>query len=341
MIHKCQVKPRLCLAPFYAMISLYMPKIAVILPLGKPDYLANTVLDGLIDLGTEFKTTSNYPAPFPLEPHILPEGEFVEYARNADLIILCWGKGATNTALAEKIGKWEKTVFVDGSELGKDRRSDPVITEAVKAMTYDGIGAIDKEMLAKCKKYFRREKPYVNGILPFPFGIERRYRHYNPEIKKDIDIVCIFGQEDFPKMRKEVREMVEKFGKKNKLVTATKKTSGFTFDDSTKVAGRDDFYGLLARAKVGVSVGGGGYDTARFWEILGNNCALLTEKIDIQIPGECNYSRVVEFKNAEEFAEKLELLPSNFPELTLEEYNRIIENHSTKARVEYLLKHSL
>ncbi len=318
-----------------------MPRIAVIPPIGKPDYLANTVLDGLLDLGNDFKTLGNFPAPFPLNDQILTESDFVGYAQSADLIILCWGKGATNFALAEKINKWDKTIFVDGSEVGKDRRSDSVTQEQISNMTYEGIGAIDRAMLEKCKRYFRREKPYIKGILPFPFGIERRYRNYKPGTQKEIDIVCIFGQEDFPKMRKEIRQYVEEFGKRNKLKTATKKTSGFNFDDTTKVAGRNEFYELLSHAKIGVSVGGGGYDTARFWEILGNNCVLLTEKIDIQIPGNFNYKRIVEFKNTEEFKMKLDEVTKNKPLLDEAEYNDIIERHSTKARVKYLLEQSL
>lgn len=316
-----------------------MQKIAVISPISRPDYLANTILDGLLDLGIEFKTLGNYPAPFSLDNHILPESDFITYAQSADLIILCWGKGSTNFALAEKIDKWDKTIFVDGSELGKDNRYDKEIQDKLVNMTYEGQGAIDQEMLAKCKRYFRREKPYIKGILPLSFGIERRYRtKYNPEIKKDIDIVCIFGQEDYPKMRKEVRQIVEKYAKETGLVAVTKKTKGFNFDDSTKVAGRDEFYSLLARAKVGVSVGGGGYDTARFWEILGNNCALLTEKIDIEIPGGFDYSRIHEFRDVDDFREKLK---QPFDILDFDEYNAIIKNHNTKARAKYLLEKSL
>ena len=309
-----------------------MLKIAVILPVGKPDYLANTVLDGLIELNIEFRATENYPTPFSITT--LPESEFISYAQSADLIILCWGKGATNHSLAGKIDKWDKTIFVDGSEVGKDRRLDKEIQQQLVDMTYEGTGAIDSVMLEKCKKYFRREKPYIKGILPFPFGIERRYRHCKPEIKKDLDIVCIFGQEDYPKMRKEVRLIIEQSG----LRSVTKKTSGFNFDDSTKTAGRNEFYDLLARAKVGVSVGGGGYDTARFWEILGNDCNLLTENIDIEIPGGLEYKRIYQFKDINEFKEKIN---HSFPIPDTNEYNDIIKKHSTKARVQYLLNQSL
>lgn len=321
-----------------------MKKIAVILPVSKSDYLANTVLDGLVSMANEveFRVTDNFPSPFSLVDHIIAEPAFISYAQSADLIILCWGKGSTNFALAEKIGRWEKTVFVDGSELGKDRRWDATIQHQVVDMTYEGNGAIDAIMLSKCKRYFRREKPYIKGILPFPFGIERRYRtHFDSSVKKDIDFVCIFGQEDYPKMRKDIRLAVEKFCKKNDYTCVTKKTSGFDFDDSTKLAGRDEFYSLLSRAKVGISVGGGGYDTARFWEILGNNCALLTEKIDIEIPGGMEYSRIREFTDLADFVKKLEEVSSDFPTLDAPEFNAIIEAHSTESRVRYLINKSL
>lgn len=322
-----------------------MIRVAVIPPVGKADYLANTVLDGFISLGdeVEFKTLGNFPTPFSLDEHVVSEQEFILYGKQADLIILCWGKNSTNYKLAEKIGMWNKTVFIDGSELGKDNRWNPEIREKVLNMTYEGQGAIDVAMLEKCRRYFRREKPYVKGILPFPFGIERRYQSFTNEGVRDIDFVCIFGQEDYPKMRKEVRLAVEEFSRKNGFVSATKKTSGFTFDDNRKRAGRDEFYHLLSRAKVGVSVGGGGYDTARFWEIYGNNCILLTEKIDIEMPPgqELNYDRIVEFKTLEEFRVKIEELGVRIRNSNVSERDATILKHTTKARVQYLLEKSL
>jgi hypothetical protein len=319
-------------------------KVAVIPPIAKADYLANTVLDGLIDLKIDFKTLGNFPTPFQIDDHILSENEFLNYATTADLVILCWGKGATNYSMAEKINRWEKTIFVDGSELGKDNRSNPLIQKQLTEMTYQGQGAIDAAMLQKCRRYFRREKPYVKGILPFPFGIERRYRtYYDPTVKRDIDIVCIFGQEDYPKMRKEVRRAVEDFSKKHKLIAKTKKTPGFTFDDTSKIAGRDEFYKLLSRARIGVSVGGGGYDTARFWEIYGNGCILLTEKIDILMPlgQELDKERIVEFETTEEFIQKLEETIAKIPAGMPLHDDATIQKHTTKTRVEYLLHSSL
>jgi hypothetical protein len=260
------------------------------LPEAQSDYLANTVLDGLIALspvmlGLDFKVTREYPSPFDLSLHTLSENEFVEYARKADIVLLVWGKKATRFKLAEEIGMWNKTIFIDGSEFGKDNRYNFDIQKKILLGTYDGGGAINQEILEKCVLYLRREKPYVTGIIPFPFGIESRYiSKLLGTVEKDIDFVCIFGQDEYPVMRRYAREMLENFCKENNFTCATNRTYGFNFDDKTKQAGRDEFFNLLARAKVGVSIGGGGFDTARFWEILGNNCMLLTEKIEIYEP---------------------------------------------------------
>ena len=167
--------------------------IAVILPIGKSDYLANTVLDGLIDFQSEdeklsFIVTKKYPNPFNLLKYERDEKDFIDYAKTADIVILAWGKNSTNFSLAEKISAWQKTAFVDGSELGKNNRSDESIRKSVSEERYNGIGAIDSNMLTKCKLYFRREKPYIKGIIPLPFGIERRYRKFFKKgEKRDID----------------------------------------------------------------------------------------------------------------------------------------------------------
>lgn len=326
-----------------------MINVALIVSPGNGHYTSNTLLDGLFALAKEgmvsFKISAQYPAPYDTRDVALPDEAFIEFAKSADLIFLSYGKRNTETMeLARRIDCWKKTIFIDGSEIGGDRRYDPAIALEIANGTYTKNGAIHKKMLAECPLYFRREKPYIQGIRPLPFGIESRYIHFNSTIKKDIDFVCIFGQEEYPKLRKEVRLLLEEYCKKEGLICMTKKTEGFSFDDNSKKAGRDEYYNLLARAKVGVSVGGGGFDTARFWEILANNCLLLTESIDIYPPAskELQYERIYQFKDLAGFKDQLEkvttFIRNRYEESSLmPEYLKILKDHSSKRRVETIL----
>jgi hypothetical protein len=240
-----------------------------------------------------------------------------------------WGKNNTDYELVNYVDKFDKTIFIDGSEIGKNGRFDPVIQQQILNGIYDGNGRIDWEMLKLCRLYFRREKPYIDGILPLPFGIETKYsKYYSNDTKKDVDFFCVFGQEEYPKMRKDVKDILVSFCNKNGFSCFTQKTP------------EDNFYKMLARSKVGVSVGGGGYDTARFWEILANNCLLLTEKIDIYEPQSTrlNYDRIWQFSNHVDFEESLvkigNLLKIGYNQADLEEgYQRILADHSSESRV--------
>ncbi len=321
-------------------------KIALITPIHKEDYLTNTVIDGLFALQGEDPSltvaySSNYSTYLPIKSWHLDMQKFVEYAESADLIIFCWGKGNTDFENAQKIGRWNKTLFIDGSELGRNKRLDENIKQAVIDGTYEGQGAINKEILNKVALYFRREKPYREGIIPLPFGIERRYtKHYLPDKKRDVDFVCIFGQLEYPPLRGEVMEYL----RRSDLRVITKPTNRGRFLTALgfglKDGGRDRFYNLLSRTKVGISVSGGGYDTARFWEILASGCILLTESIDIYEPGsnELAYKRIWQFKDMTEFKLQIAKLASyiqneyNQDEID-SEYKKILAEHSTKARV--------
>jgi hypothetical protein len=304
------------------------------------DGLARTIFDGLLELqkkqkDLQFFLSSRFDYILPLKENILPKEDFINFAHDADLIFLIWGKGGVDYNLAEKIGKWEKTIFIDGSEVGKDRRYDFSIQQDILNGQYIKNGAIDQKMLKLCALYFRREKPYVNGIIPLPFGIESFYlSQYDKNIKKSIDFHCVFGQDEYPKIRKYATKILEKYCQEN----------GFSCYIS-KVKSREEFYRQLAKSKVGVSIGGGGFDSMRFWEILGNNCLLLTEKIDIFHPDSkrLNYKRIWEFGNLYDFRYQLdkvsEFLRKKYRQEELGiEYKKILDEHSSVSRVLEILR---
>lgn len=311
-------------------------RIAIIAPQKQGDTLADTIFNGLIELQKinpelQFYLSTDY-IWSDLKKFTISEASFIEFAKDADLIFLIWGKKYTNFALAQKLNQWQKTVYIDGSEVGNNNRYDFNIQYGLLNGEYSGYGEINQDMLVKCPLYFRREKPYTNGIIPLPFGIESSYIHYSGQ-KKDIDFNCIFGQDEYPLMRRYAKEILIKFCLKNSFTFSTEKTSSPI-----------EFYKLLARSKVGISVGGGGYDTLRFWEILGNNCLLFTESIDIFQPNDKiqQYSSIWQFNNLYDFEyylDKLgEYLKNQYNQEKMEEeYRRILNEHSTKARVETII----
>ncbi|MCB9802535.1 methyltransferase domain-containing protein [Candidatus Nomurabacteria bacterium] len=325
-------------------------RVAIITAVSGGGYLTNTVIDGFLDLKNSGKNISiGIPDHYPVkmfDQHLsrFKEQDFINFSKTADLIFCAYTDGGlTDYKLLKKIDLYKNLIVLDGSETKGTGRSNFEVQKKIINLSYDKFGAIDNDLLKKCALYFRREKPYLNNIIPLPYGIERRYKVYDKNFKKDIDFVCIFGQEDFSPMRKYCREMLEDFCKKNNLICVTKKTKGFSFD-SGKTVGRDEFYELLARAKVGISVSGGGYDTARFWETLANNCLLLTEKIDIFNPEDkkLDYKRIWEFGNLFDFQYQLEKISSYLKseynvESLSEEYQQILNKHSSRARVEEIL----
>jgi hypothetical protein len=312
-----------------------MRKVAVI-NTRHPDGLARTILDGFDILAKEgevlLRLSSALDYPLPLSPYVIPRQDFIAFARGADIIVLISTKYDTDVRLAAECNVWEKTVFVDGGELGGNNRFDYLTQARVLAGTYKDKGAIDAAMLSRCKRYFRREKPYLPGITPLPFGIESRYvRDYAAlaakGVKKDIDFFCVFGQDEFPLLRRYVREELIRFCKKE------------GFSCVTEPMGKDDFYATLARAKVGVSVGGGGFDTYRFWEILGANALLLTETIDIypKYSKALEYKRIREFNNLFDFSHQLPrvaaYLRNGYDEEALApEYGQILADHGSRTR---------
>ena len=319
-------------------------KIALITPLkGDWTYDSYTIIDGLIQLQKDDKNLefyiSNWVHPkFPLsvEEYVILRNEFIDFARKADLILLFECKGNADFKLAEEISRWERTAYIDGSELGNNKRYDFRIQRDVLLGRYsEGFGGIDEKMFKSCVLYFRREKPYHDGIIPLPYGITSVYKkHYDAAKNKDIDFFCVWGQDEYPTMRRYATELLIDFCEKQ----------GFTcWVDRTET--RDEFHEKLSRSKVGISVGGGGYDTARFWEILGNNCLLMTENIDIFHPdsGELNFKRIYQFNNLYDFKYRLEkvgkFLRKEYAKADLlPEYRDILSKHSSKTRALKIIK---
>ncbi len=318
------------------MINHLVKRIAVINP-SEPDGVARTILDGLLTLFEKEEVVFAISAPFsyslPLSDMVLGRDDFISFARGADIIFLMNSKYSVNVRLAEDIDAFHKTVYIDGSELGGNNRFDVETQRRVIDGTYMHKGAIHTDMLSRCALYFRREKPYLRHIIPLPFGIERRYlSHIQKRPIKDIDFFCVFGQDEYPLLRRHVRDALKLFCAQN------------CFTCVTETLPSKEFYTLLARSKVGISVGGGGFDTLRFWEILAADAMVITETIDIFKKGDnaLSYERITECNNLFDFVDAFtqigEFLKTGYDSEVVKpswenEYKKIISTHSSEARV--------
>ncbi len=329
--------------------------IAVVAPTERDDFYCDTVLDGLGGLVTEhpeltFRYAEHYPHPFGKEftrRFSLPKKEFFDFAKSADMVVLSYGKYGTDYALVDELNAWEKTVYVDGSEIGKNKWRDPEIQYQVITGAFTGRGAPNKEMQKKCRLYFRREKPYTNGVIPFPLGIESRFtKYYTPDKPKDIDFAAIFGQENYPITRRYTRERTDLFCKKNGFSCYAQKTYTLPLIKRGPFS-PDKSYEIWARTKVGICTGAAGYDSRRFWEILGNNCLIIAERFDLYQPDSdaMNYKRIFQYNNLYDFEYQLkkagEFLRNGYDQKDLEEeYREILKRHSTKARALTIINES-
>lgn len=64
-----------------------------------------------------------------------------------------------------------------------------------------------------------------------------------------------------------------------------------TEEDQRKKLSPDQYYEVLGRSKIAVSVRGGGFDTLRYWEIAARGTFLLSERPDITIPDNFEHRR--------------------------------------------------
>lgn len=311
-------------------------RVAVINP-READGLARTILDGLLTLSERGEVAFAMSAPFsyvlPLSNMVLERKDFISFAQRADIIFLINSKYSVDIRLAEDIDAFHKTVYIDGSELGGNNRFDIETQRRVIDGTYLHKGAIHRDMLSRCARYFRREKPYMQHIIPLPFGIERRYlSHIQKRPVKDIDFFCVFGQDEYPPLRRYVRDALKSF------------CVQYGFTCVTQTVPSQEFYALLARSKVGISVGGGGFDTLRFWEILAADAMVITETIDIFKKGDhtLSYERITECNNLFDFVDAFtrigEFLKTGYDSEVAKpswesEYKKIIAAHSAEARV--------
>lgn len=311
-------------------------KIACITPDRKRDYLVETVLEGLAELGVDLVVSDPGNG---VTTEKMKDDEFVQQANTCDALLVFFGKVRGNQPVRRHILDSirlprEKLVYVDGSEWRADGWDTPrqVVDSLDDPRLRRGEPWIDEEMWERCGHYFKREcwpQDLSWGVKPFPFALCDRHR-VEP-LTKNIDVLCSFGHVKTG-LRKEAIETCERLRRETNLNILVK--AGMS---------RDEYMNALARSRIVVDAWGGGDTTDRFWEGVGATACVLYQRYNIVVPNVfVDWRHAVSYGTAAEMLSSVNRLlndPSVKPECIA---NRGLEHalqfHTARHRAEEILR---
>ena len=191
-----------------------------------------------------------------------------------------------------------------------------------------------------------------NRIRPFPMGLEKRFQgvfNPNPEFELSCmvtphladraELIDILKTMNYPRMfigaippmDADVQWMVD---------------HGACHPDAIKFGGAGfmqnrSYYEQIQNSRACISVPGGGFDTLRFWEILGQGSLLISKRIAIKIPYPLQErEHYIAFDTLEELEEILGWLyekPEEADKIRRQGYEYAKKYHTSHARARYFL----
>lgn len=191
-----------------------------------------------------------------------------------------------------------------------------------------------------------------NRVYPFPMGLEKRFQsefNYNPEFELSCmvtphlddraELIELLNAMNYPRMfigtippsDADVQWMVD---------------NGVCHPDAAKLGGAGfmqnrSYYEQIRNSRACISLPGGGFDTLRFWEILGQGSLLISKRVAIELPyplQECEH--YMAFDTKEELESVLEWLykkPEEADRIRRQGYDYAMKYHTSQARAEYFV----
>lgn len=104
----------------------------------------------------------------------------------------------------------------------------------------------------------------------------------------------------------------------------------------------EEYFQLLARSKMGLSIRGGGFDTVRYWEVVAAKTVLVSEEPDIYIPDNFQHMRHAVFckPNLSDLPDLVRMLSKDERarrSIIEEGYAHLLKHHTCERRAEYFL----
>uniref|UniRef100_UPI00404731C0 glycosyltransferase family protein n=1 Tax=Algoriphagus sp. TaxID=1872435 RepID=UPI00404731C0 len=277
------------------------------------DYLASSVIEGLIEIGHTVYTTenSNY-------GYYLPRASFRKEAIKCDLLIIGSGR-FTDYSHLNGI-QHPKTIYIDGSDYPTLEFKPPC-----------PVNLVFKRELLKSDIALTHKL-----IFPLPFAAEKRYFE-NVDFKRTIPVSFVCAMSNY--MRRSVKQaIVSNFD--NAFVGSTGERA---YDGISGIAVNTPIYSsILKKSIVSVNVAGKGWDCARYWEIIAHKTCLVTQRLDVQIPNPfIEGQHYLAFSETEELIENVSKLLNNralVSQLSNEAFKHLCLFHTSKNRAKYLLE---
>jgi len=321
-----------------------------------PDYLQDAVFHGLVTLlgpenVVEHPPNDRYHGTVPADPRVpmlsfdfprASTNDLAELVRWADAIVIASLRDSVIEDVRRVVEPKPTTpvVFVDGEDHPYVRGIAPRVDAYFKRETLRRAIRLRARMPAR-RLYHRRRYPHrwndplrreiavasaASGkIVPLPFGLIDT--GIEPAAEKDVDVTFL-ARPTSPERAAVIDALrdLERDG----AVVRTAPESGAPWHE---------YFALLARSRIGVSVRGLGYDTYRYWEIPYAGTLLLAETPQTVIPHNFEDGREAVFAPLERLAERArELLDTDTREIAAAGRRKLLERHTSVHRAQTVLE---
>ncbi len=211
---------------------------------------------------------------------------------------------------------------------------------------------------------FGRDQMILKRIFPLPFSstLETMPRSDDPVLRKDVDLSFVghvshrvrLKTVNFLKNIQDIRfegwVYAAPMDRTSKLATGAfsilkEKIKGDPKIPESKRGvklGYDQYFDLLKRSKVALSIRGGGFDTLRYWEIVAAKVPLISEKPFIAIPNNFEHKKHVLFCRSD-YRDVPELVKTYIRDDALRQkmtdaaYEHLLSFHTCEKRAAYFM----
>ena len=190
-------------------------------------------------------------------------------------------------------------------------------------------------------------------VLPLPFAVEKRCQQdFNSSPRYMLS--CMLSADRVPE-RQKIIDMLNEMNLKDlyigkideaeddyeKMLTMHGADPDVPRDERGYAFHNDDYYEQIRQSRACISVPGGGFDTFRFWEILGAGALLISKRIALRMPDPpVENKHYLAFDTPEELKACIKRLYGNTSEIDdirRAGYEYARQYHTTRTRAEYFI----